>query len=110
MAVKNETMRKMVLLVGRIDNVEDLALLNEAIVTRSTMLRNQRALENRSKMQIGDRVRVSRAVRPKYLGGLTGTIKEFDRSKVVITLDIGPCRRFVTGEVTFRNASPLEVL
>lgn len=50
-------------------------------------------------IQIGNRVKLTGAYKPKYLMGLTGEVIEKKDTRVVVLLDGGPVGKFRTGRV-----------
>lgn len=75
-----------------------LQRLGKVISERLAALRHARSVELMATLDVGDRVRINRSVRPLYLHGAVGTIAGFAGGRVVVTLDY-PVGRFVTGEV-----------
>lgn len=68
--------------------------------------RNRQALLT---VKVDDRVKITGKMKPQYLTGLTGVVTEKKQSRVTITLDRGPTKKFTRGIVTL-PASALTVL
>lgn len=76
----------------------DLDRLAGVVSDRMAVLRHARSVALMATLDIGDRVRIDRSVRPLYLQGALGTVAGFVGERVVVQLDY-PVGRFVTGEV-----------
>ena len=85
-------------------------MINEMTIAQLKLIRKRKALENARKINIGTRVRITQAIRPRYLAGQTGEVVSLIGNNVEVQLDCGPINRFRMGRVTFRNASAVEVL
>lgn len=51
---------------------------------------NDRKADRVWALNVGDKVRISRAARPSYIAGKIGTIKELRRSRILVILDNPP--------------------
>lgn len=76
----------------------DLDRLAGVVSDRMAVLRHARSVALMATLDIGDRVRIDRSVRPLYLQGALGTVAGLVGERVVVQLDY-PVGRFVTGEV-----------
>lgn len=75
-----------------------LAALAQAIDARRHLLHTVRSVTALAMLEVGDRVRVSQRVRPRYLHGAEGTVVELDDRTATVELD-RPVGRFSSGEV-----------
>lgn len=62
-------------------------------------------------LRVGDKVRFPLNTRPAYLGGRTGVIVEWRRSRILVQLDDGAIGKFRGGRILAHAASltPVEV-
>lgn len=81
---------------GQLD--DHLTGLAEAIHARQHLLHTVRSATALSTLCVGDRVRVNRAVSPRYLIGLQGTVVDVDDQAATIRLQ-RPVGRFKSGQV-----------
>ena len=81
---------------------DDLADLVDAINDRRARSEADQTRRAIQALAVGDRVRLDRHVRPKYLQDATGTIHQIDTATVVVKLDT-PAGRFTDGHI---NCSP----
>ena len=81
---------------GQLD--DHLTGLAEAIHARRQLLYTVRSATALSSLCVGDRVRVNRAVSPRYLIGLQGTVVDVDDQAATISLQ-RPVGRFKSGQV-----------
>jgi hypothetical protein len=77
---------------------DHLTTISTAIHERHQRLQRSHSHRALARIEIGDRVRLNHAVRPRYLHGTTGTVVGWAGQRVVVHLD-EPTGRFVTGEV-----------
>lgn len=67
-----------------------------------------RKLMKLDRLEVGDRVRISRNARPTYIAGKIGTIREFRRTRILIDLEGVEGTRFRRGILC--NPTSLEVV
>lgn len=81
---------------------DDLPDLVDAINDRRARTEADQTRRALQRLHLGDRVRLDRHVRPKYLQNATGTIHQIDTTTVVVKLHT-PTGRFTDGHI---NCSP----
>jgi len=77
---------------------DHLGMVQAAIARRHRELSREASNRIAAELRIGDRVRVSRQIRPLYLRGATGTVVGWAGQSVVLQLD-DALGRFVSGQV-----------
>lgn len=85
--MKDDTLRKVVLLIDQASEVE-LNSIFDAAVTRRAVLKRRLQQENLASISMGDRVRL-RNVKPQYLNRTPGTVVGMKGSKFIVELDPG---------------------
>ncbi len=76
-----------------------LSEIMRAIHERQRHLARTRSVQALARVSVGDRVRLTRDVRPYYLHGATGTVIGWSGQRVSVLLDV-PIGRFTHGELT----------
>jgi hypothetical protein len=71
---------------------------------------NERKAERTWDLQPGAKVRLSKLIRPLYLRGATGTIREFSRTRIIVDLDLSRGRFYRGIRVTAPMIEPIEEL
>jgi hypothetical protein len=77
---------------------DHLGTIQAAISRRHRELARDASNRRAAELTIGDRVRLSRDIRPLYLRGATGTVVGWASQNVVLQLD-DPAGRFATGQL-----------
>ncbi len=77
---------------------DHLTALAEAVDARRRLLQTVRSATALAILCVGDEVRINRAVSPRYLAGLQGTVIDVDDHTATVRLP-GPVGRFSTGQV-----------
>lgn len=82
------------------DGALDLHLpaLAQAIDARLHLLHTVRSVTALATLNVGDRVRINRHARPRYLHGVHGTILELDDRTATVCIHT-PVGRFTSGEI-----------
>lgn len=75
---------------GEFDDKIDV--IADAVRVRKSLTKQSQAMELRSQLQVGDKVRVTHG-RPRYMVGATGVVTKIMVQYVMIDLD-EPCGRF----------------
>jgi hypothetical protein len=75
-----------------------LGAIASAVDARKRLLHTIDSSHRLATLCVGDRVRISRRVSPRYLAGLDGTIVEIDDRAATVRLDC-PVGRFESGRV-----------
>lgn len=84
------------IVAGALD--EHLGVLQAAIGRRHRDRHRTETHQAATRLQIGDRVRLSHDMRPLYLHGATGTITGWAHTNAVVQLDT-PVGRFTHGQI-----------
>lgn len=78
---------------------DDLPTLMRMIRERQRQVAQAHSVEALGRLRVGDRVRISAAIRPQYLRGALGTVAGWSGQRVRVLLDT-PIGRFTAGEVS----------
>lgn len=81
---------------GELD--DELPGLIEAITERMRVIEERRTAEVLATLAIGERVRLTDQVKPRYLAGATGEVHMIEADHVVVCLDT-PVGRFKSGHI-----------
>jgi len=78
-------------------NTEDISAIGMAYRSRSTALHAERALEVVQSIDVGDKVRITGGIKPKYLIGLVGNVvdKESKCARVDFGRPVGKFRSII---------------
>lgn len=80
------------------DNDKDIDLLIDVTITRRKNILTMRTLQNHHQLMVGDRVRISDTVRPRYMSGMEGVVaSKYGNGTIDLMLDAiyhGRARRY----------------
>lgn len=106
MALTDTEMEKALDLVLDMD-LDQLKKLVPVVNDVMRLERRKEARRNAARIHEGTWVVIAKDIKPKYLGGKTGTVEAIDGDRVTVKLDCGPLNKFRNGRVTFRSAAAL---